>query len=67
MKRITDKLTQFISDETGMGTLEVLLIVAILVAIALLFREKIIDWVSTLLEKSDAQIDQFSQLKNEKV
>ncbi len=59
MITLTDKLKEFILDEKGMGTLEVLLIVAILVAIALLFREKIIDWVSTLLEKSDTQINKF--------
>lgn len=59
MNRITEKFKSFILDEDGMGTLEVLLIVAVLVAIALLFREKIIDWVSTLLEKSDSQINKF--------
>ncbi len=53
------KVKDFLKNEEGMGTLEVLLIVAVLVAVALLFREKIIDWVSTLLEKSDSQIEQF--------
>ncbi len=53
------KIMSFLKNEEGMGTLEVLLIVAVLVAVALLFREKIIDWVTTLLEKSDAQIEQF--------
>lgn len=52
-------IKNFLKNEEGMGTLEVLLIVAVLVAVALLFREKIIDWVTTLLEKSDSQIDQF--------
>ncbi len=59
MYKITAKIKSFIYDEGGMGTLEVLLIVAVLVAIALLFRGKIIEWVSTLLEKSDSQINQF--------
>lgn len=50
---------KLIHDEEGMGTLEVLLIVAVLVAIALLFRDKITDWVSTILDKSDTQINNF--------
>lgn len=56
---IKQKISNFLKEEDGMGTLEVLLIVAVLVAIALLFRGKIIEWVNSLLDKSDSQIEQF--------
>lgn len=41
MKGIFKKIKGFISNEDGLGTLEILLIVAVLVGIALLFRENI--------------------------
>jgi len=56
---IKQRIINFLREEEGMGTLEVLLIVAVLVAIALLFRGKIIEWVNTLLDKADLQIEQF--------
>ncbi len=59
MKRLVLKTKALWLNEEGMGTLEILLIIAVLVVIALLFREKIIDWVGLLLEKSDSQINQF--------
>lgn len=49
----------FWKDEEGLGTLEILLIVAVLVGVALLFRTQIMDWVDKLLKKSDSEIDQF--------
>ncbi|MDX9797215.1 MAG: Flp1 family type IVb pilin [Arcobacteraceae bacterium] len=59
MGTFKEKIKDLWLNEEGMGTLEILLIIAVLVVIALLFREKIIGWVSTLLEKSDTQINQF--------
>ncbi|MGD9677845.1 MAG: Flp1 family type IVb pilin [Vulcanibacillus sp.] len=59
MVLIKQRIINFLREEEGMGTLEVLLIVAVLVAIALLFRGKIIEWVNTLLDKADLQIEQF--------
>lgn len=59
MKDIFKKIKGFISNEDGLGTLEILLIVAVLVGIALLFRENITAWVSEILNITDTQIDQF--------
>lgn len=59
MKGIFKKIKGFISNEDGLGTLEILLIVAVLVGIALLFRENITAWVSEILNITDTQIDQF--------
>ncbi len=39
MKTALDWLNQFWEDEEGLGTLEILLIVAVLVAIAIIFRK----------------------------
>jgi len=59
MKVIFKKLKRFMGNEDGLGTLEILLIVAVLVGIALLFRENITSWVTEILNITDTQIDQF--------
>lgn len=59
MKKIKNTVLKFVRDEKGLGTLEILLILAVLVAIAILFRESITGWVSDLLGKTGNQIDQF--------
>ncbi|MCG7409161.1 hypothetical protein MH117_17225 [Paenibacillus sp. ACRRX] len=43
-------------DEDGIGTLEIILIIAIIVIIVLLFKEKIVKWVEDLLRSSDTKI-----------
>jgi Flp pilus assembly pilin Flp len=57
--KVISKLGKFWKDEEGLGTLEILLIVAVLVGVALLFRTQIIEWVQKLLQKSGTEIDQF--------
>ena len=44
-------LREFWNEEDGMGTVEMVLIIAALVAVALLFRNKIIEFIQTSLEK----------------
>lgn len=39
----------FLKGEEGMGTVEIVLIIAVLVAIALLFKDKITDFVNSAL------------------
>ncbi len=43
-------------DETALGTLEILLIVAVLVALALVFRKYILNWFQTLMSEADSSI-----------
>lgn len=50
---------RFWKEESGLGTLEILLIVAVLVAIAIVFRKWIISWVNSLFEKSQHEMDQI--------
>jgi Flp pilus assembly pilin Flp len=46
------KFKQFLMEEDGMGTAEVVIIAAVLVAIALMFKETIIQFVDDLLTKN---------------
>ncbi len=43
------KVVEAMKDESGMGVIEIALIILALIAIALLFREKIWDLVTTLM------------------
>ena len=44
-------MKSFWKEESGMGTVEIILIVAVLVAIATLFGQSITAWVKEQLEK----------------
>ena len=39
-------LKGFLKDEEGMGTVEIVVIIAVLVTIAIIFRKAIVDWVT---------------------
>lgn len=43
-------LRKFFMDEEGMGTVEMVLIIAALVSVAIIFRTKIIEFVSSALD-----------------
>jgi len=43
-------MANFWKEEDGLGTLEILLIVAVLVGIAILFGNTIVQWVTDILE-----------------
>lgn len=47
-------LAQFWKEEEGMGTVEIVIITAILVGLALLFREQIITFLNNILSKTFA-------------
>lgn len=59
MKNVVKRFRQMWKDERGLGTLEILLIIAVLVGIALLFREEIFEWVDKLLKRAGDRIDDF--------
>ena len=40
----------FLKEEEGMGTVEIVVIIAVLVTIAIIFRKAITSWVSETLE-----------------
>lgn len=41
----------FINDEEGMGTVEIVVIIAVLVTIALIFRKAITNWVNNTIQQ----------------
>lgn len=45
-------LVQLWKEEEGMGTVEIVIITAILVGLALLFREQIITFLNSILSKT---------------
>lgn len=44
-------IKSFLKEEDGMGTVEIILIIAVLVGIALIFRAKIIEFVTGMIGK----------------
>ncbi|MFR1517425.1 MAG: Flp1 family type IVb pilin [Clostridia bacterium] len=48
---------RFLRDETGMGTLEIIIIIAVLVALALVFRNFIMDMAGMIFDKIKAKTD----------
>ena len=46
------KFKQFLVEEDGMGTAEVVIIAAVLVAIALMFKDTIISFVDDILKNN---------------
>jgi Flp pilus assembly pilin Flp len=43
-------LKRFVTEEDGMGTVEVIIIIAVLVGVALLFRNQLIKFVNGIIE-----------------
>ncbi|QWU17416.1 hypothetical protein KP014_09830 [Paenibacillus sophorae] len=50
MLTIVEKSKNFWLDEEGLGTLEMILIIAVLVAVVVLFRQKIREVISNLID-----------------
>lgn len=51
MKKMKNFLQSFWQEEDGMGTVEIVIIIAVLVAVALLFKDGIEDFVNGLMNK----------------
>jgi Flp pilus assembly pilin Flp len=56
---VKDLLKSFIKEEDGLGTVEIVVIIAILIGIALLFKNQIFAFVKNLLNEifGDKQIE----------
>lgn len=50
-------MRSFLRDDSGMGTLEVIIIIAVLVALALVFRNFIMDMAGVIFDKIKAKTD----------
>ncbi|SDN82162.1 Putative Flagellin, Flp1-like, domain [Paenibacillus sp. yr247] len=56
MKTTIGWMKQIWDDEEGLGTLEILLIVAVLVAIAIIFRKWIVSWFQKLIGDANSDL-----------
>lgn len=56
LEQVTNFWKTFWNDEEGLETIEILLILSVLIAIAIMFKEKIMDWVNKLFKKIDEDI-----------
>jgi len=56
MQTARTKLTRFWCNEDGLGTLEMLMILAVLVIIAIAFRKWIMRWVNNIFTTTDTNI-----------
>ena len=55
MKWMTMWYTGLMKDERGFGTLELVLLVCVLIGLALLFKDTVVDFVTDLLSKISSQ------------
>lgn len=51
MGKIWSNVKSFFKEEDGMGTVEIILIIVVLVGLVLIFREQITEIVNSLFEK----------------
>ncbi|WP_188453568.1 Flp1 family type IVb pilin [Virgibacillus oceani] len=56
MEKSSSFWKKFWNDEEGLETIEVLLILAVLVAIALLFKDRIESWANKLFDNIDKKL-----------
>ncbi|MFC0526018.1 Flp1 family type IVb pilin [Pontibacillus salicampi] len=61
MKTVANWWKGFWKDEEGLQTLEMMLIIAVIVVIALLFRDRIMSWINSLLDFGDSEVDKFQE------
>jgi Flp pilus assembly pilin Flp len=47
---------KLMKDEEGIGTLEMLLIIALILVIAIAFRKWILEWVNNLFQKTNTNV-----------
>ncbi|MEK4074519.1 Flp1 family type IVb pilin [Paenibacillus amylolyticus] len=59
MEVLKNKVSAFWKEEDGLGTLELILIIGVIIIIALLFRKEIERIVTGLLNKVDTKSNDF--------
>ncbi|WP_246070473.1 Flp1 family type IVb pilin [Paenibacillus kobensis] len=53
------RVTKLWKEEDGIGTLEIILIIAVIIIIALLFKDWIIELVNNLMGQADSQANEI--------
>lgn len=60
MKRWLQSVLSWLkSDQSGMGTIEVILLIIILIALVLMFKDTVVDFVAGILEGIESQSGTF--------
>ena len=59
MNHLSEMVNNFWNDEEGMGTLEVVLICAVLIGIALMFKGQLKTWLDAIFLKQTGEINKF--------
>lgn len=59
MTNLLTGIKNFWNDEEGLGTLEIILIAAVLVGVALIFKDTLTGWVNSLLAKITGKVESF--------
>lgn len=59
MRKTRNAIKKFWRSESGLGTLEIILIIAVVIIIALLFKDWIIELIERLMGKADDQADKI--------
>jgi len=57
--KLKNKLAEFWKEEDGMGVVEIVLIIIVLVGLVVLFKDKITSIVNVILSKMTTQIKQI--------
>ncbi|MCW3793663.1 Flp1 family type IVb pilin [Paenibacillus sp. LS1] len=59
MEVLKNKVSAFWKEEDGLGTLELILIIGVIIIIALIFKDQIKTLVTDLLKKVDTKSNEF--------
>ncbi|MCT1901553.1 Flp1 family type IVb pilin [Oceanobacillus sojae] len=56
MNNVQTFFKNFWNDEEGLETIEILLILSVLIVIAIMFKDKIMEWATKLFDDIDSEI-----------
>jgi len=59
MEVLKNKVNAFWKEEDGLGTLELILIIGVIIIIALIFKDQITALIESLLSKVDTKSNEF--------
>ena len=60
MQLLWQRLKALLENEEGMGTIELVLLICVLIALALMFKDPIVDFVSGILSNISTQVTVFT-------
>jgi Flp pilus assembly pilin Flp len=57
MKKVKEMVKKFWNDEEGLGIVEILLILAVIIGLALIFRDQITSLVEKIFKSNNGKMD----------